>query len=299
VGARKLTEAGVSGLCGEIRHCVNHYLKLSVSIGIGAARLSILDLPASYREAVSALREKTYAGKGSVIRFKENASADPPRPVLYPSEEEKTVIHCLQTLNKEDLSRAVDGFFAGFVTGGASIESIRNICGRLIVIALSSVEDIGVDVQNDFGSRYSPYKEAEKFDTLEDLRQWIGSLLGRITELVRANKSLRFKSLVKIALHYMQENYNREMSLREVAGVVHVTPNYLSRVFKEEMGVAFTEWLNRFRVEKAKALLGAVDAKTYSVAEKVGFNDYKYFSNIFKKHTGYSPRAFKELRQRQ
>lgn len=299
LGAKRLTEAIISDLCNEIQNCVKKYSKLSVSIGIGTIRQSTLDLPVSYAEAVSALREKIYVGKGSIIKYSKNIEQEQARPILYPSEEEKAVIHCLQTLNKQDLSSSVTNFFSSFFMSGASVESIRNMCGRLIIIALSSVEDMGVDVQNDFGSRYNPYKESEKFDTLKDLHQWMLLLLERMTELVSSNKSMRFKSLVKTALHYMQENYYRELSLREVAEVVYVTPNYLSRIFKEEMGVAFTEWLNRYRVEKAKILLVEIEAKTYSVAEKVGFNDYKYFSHIFKKHTGYSPQTFRELMLKQ
>ncbi len=76
--------------------------------------------------------------------------------------------------------------------------------------------------------------------------------------------------------------------------VVYVTPNYLSKVFKEETGQNFIEWLNNFRIEKAKELLKDVRYKTYEIAEKVGYSDYKHFSYNFKKYTGKSPRSYRK-----
>jgi two-component system response regulator YesN len=59
------------------------------------------------------------------------------------------------------------------------------------------------------------------------------------------------------------------------------------------MDVNFTDWLNRLRVDKAKNLLTQTNLKTYEIAEKVGYRDYKYFSMVFKKITGSPPQEFK------
>jgi two-component system response regulator YesN len=95
-------------------------------------------------------------------------------------------------------------------------------------------------------------------------------------------------------LKYVEENYDRDISLSEAARVALITPNYLSRIFKEEMDINFTDWLNQLRVDKAKDLLMRTNLKTYEVAEKVGYRDYKYFSGVFKKITGSPPKEFKQ-----
>ncbi|MDD4495151.1 MAG: AraC family transcriptional regulator, partial [Eubacteriales bacterium] len=101
-------------------------------------------------------------------------------------------------------------------------------------------------------------------------------------------------SIVKIAIEYMMKHYSEPMSLAVIAEFVHVTPNYFSRVFRKETGKSFLEWLNRFRIEKAKELLTDLSIKTYEVAERVGFNDYKHFSYNFKKYMGFSPTEYKD-----
>lgn len=101
------------------------------------------------------------------------------------------------------------------------------------------------------------------------------------------------RTFVQIALRYMEEHYNTDISLTDVAEISFVTPNYLSKIFKEEMDVSFVDYLNQLRVEKAKELLLHTNLKTYEIAEKVGYKDYKYFSIMLKKFTGFSPREYR------
>ena len=99
--------------------------------------------------------------------------------------------------------------------------------------------------------------------------------------------------LVKEAVRFAMSHYGEPIGLSETAGHVCVTPAHLSKVFKEEMGENFMRWLNRIRVEEAKRLLDSTWLRTYEIAEKVGFRDYKYFSLIFRSYAGCSPREYR------
>ena len=111
---------------------------------------------------------------------------------------------------------------------------------------------------------------------------------------MRDNKMYKGKrTVVQIALRYVDEHWNQDISLADIAKIAFVTPNYLSKIFKEEMNVSFIDYLNRLRVENAKQLLLYTNLKTYEIAEKVGYKDYKYFSAMLKKLTGFSPREFR------
>ena len=81
----------------------------------------------------------------------------------------------------------------------------------------------------------------------------------------------------------------------EIADCVELSEIHTSRLFKKEMGVRLTEYINFKRVEKAKELLASSEAKIKDVAADVGIADQLYFTKVFKKQLGLSPREFRKM----
>ncbi len=101
-------------------------------------------------------------------------------------------------------------------------------------------------------------------------------------------------SIVEAAKKYITEHYEEEITLAMVAQNAKVTSPYLSTLFARYEKCGFVDYLNQFRVERAKMYLGEYGIKTYEVAHKVGFLDEKYFSKVFKKVTGMCPSEYKK-----
>lgn len=97
---------------------------------------------------------------------------------------------------------------------------------------------------------------------------------------------------VKDALKMIVENYNRDITIDEVANKLHISTSHLMHLFKDELGKTFYDCLVEYRIAKAKELLLSTNLKVYEIAEKVGYQDAKYFSQLFKKYTGYTPKEF-------
>lgn len=85
-----------------------------------------------------------------------------------------------------------------------------------------------------------------------------------------------------------------KLSLQDAAAHVRMSPSHLSKVFAQETGETFIEYVMQMRIRKAMELLLATNDKTYEVAFKVGYNDAHYFSNVFRKATGMTPRDFRK-----
>ncbi|MBP3267060.1 MAG: helix-turn-helix domain-containing protein [Ruminococcus sp.] len=99
--------------------------------------------------------------------------------------------------------------------------------------------------------------------------------------------------VVKNARDYIDANYmSGELSLTNVADAVGISPAYLSSLFKKETGSNLSEYITRVRIDKSKELLCCTSKLVYEIAFEVGFQDYRYFSQIFKKCTGQTPRQF-------
>lgn len=98
---------------------------------------------------------------------------------------------------------------------------------------------------------------------------------------------------VKLAKEYIINNFSKNITLKDVADEVFLSQNYLSELFKKEMGEGFYEFLSMYRVNVAKELLTTTNLRIYEISESVGYNDPVTFGRAFKKITGFTPNGFR------
>lgn len=99
---------------------------------------------------------------------------------------------------------------------------------------------------------------------------------------------------IKRAVLYIEENYMKDINVRQTAEELNVSESYLSHLFKQEMDYTFLEYLTSVRLRKACELLKEPSVRVNEVAQAVGYRDGRYFSHIFKKHLKVSPNFYKE-----
>lgn len=99
----------------------------------------------------------------------------------------------------------------------------------------------------------------------------------------------RWKSVVSRTIDYISAHYHEALSLKQIACDCGINTSYLGQVFRKATGDSFTNYVNGYRIRKAKELLASTTLKVYEVSERVGFTDYHYFLKIYKKVTGAVP----------
>lgn len=102
--------------------------------------------------------------------------------------------------------------------------------------------------------------------------------------------------LARRAIAYIQMHYGETISRKEIADALGVHPNYLTACFQDEMQISIVAYINRFRVQKAAEMLDRGEGNITEIAFKVGFSDSAYFSRLFKREKGLSPREFTRRR---
>ncbi|NLG02447.1 MAG: helix-turn-helix transcriptional regulator, partial [Clostridia bacterium] len=130
--------------------------------------------------------------------------------------------------------------------------------------------------------------------TQEDLHSYMKELLERAIELRDRESESRSKRILQKAMEYIEANYAQEsLSLNKVASITNVSANYFSAMFSQVMKMTFTEYVTQKRMEQAKKLLRHSDKHSGDIALEVGYKDPHYFSFVFKKTQGCSPREYR------
>jgi two-component system response regulator YesN len=135
--------------------------------------------------------------------------------------------------------------------------------------------------------------EIQKSETLSEFIDIFGSFINELLSL-RVKKKQVSKEIAHV-IEFIKDNYNENISLKKIADALELTPNYLSALFKKDLELTFSEYLNGIRLDKAKELLLNTNLRSYEIAEQIGFTDESYFSRSFKKHTDVRPNEFRRL----
>jgi two-component system response regulator YesN len=132
------------------------------------------------------------------------------------------------------------------------------------------------------------YRLRHKSEVLE----WLSRLCANVCGALKDNRQSYAQSVIEHVKAHIQQNLDKRLGLKEVASAFGFSPNYLSQLFAKTTGEGYVEYITHARIEAAKLILMSGKAKIYEVSERVGFENALYFSKVFKKATGISPRQY-------
>ncbi len=144
-----------------------------------------------------------------------------------------------------------------------------------------------------------PYNEAELFTAIEEAMQIQNHLRDRklSNPPQYSFDTLDFESkhfMAKEIVDYIEQHYNHDISITEIASQVHYSEAYFCKFFKENFNETFTLYLNKFRVHRAIELFKDQRASIKEISAAVGYSDQNYFTRVFKRITGITPSQYRQ-----
>ena len=177
-------------------------------------------------------------------------------------------------------------------------DKLRNAKNFLIVfntLARKAVEQGGVhpiyidSVSSDFAIKIEACQSTSDCDDL------FFSIARKYSRLVQKHSQKNYSLLVQKVITCIDTDITADLSLKTQAKLLNVNPSYLSSLFKKETGVTLTDYVNKKRVERAKQLLKAGNTQIQTVAQNCGILDVNYFTKIFKKYEGITPKEYRNI----
>ena len=181
---------------------------------------------------------------------------------------------------------------------------IMNIYATVLTFCKKLRKDAGVD--GEAAGQMESLRENEEIlkravstaESVDDIKAYIGTLLDHAIELRNTVSGRRYSDIIQTAKKRIEQDYmSEDISLNSVAAEVCMSPSYFSSVFSKEMGKTFIEYLTEVRMEKAKQYLACSSMKTSEISYEVGYKDPHYFSYIFKKTQGCTPKEYRAARK--
>ncbi len=232
----------------------------------------------------------------SIIEKKK--SLDPeitgPSGSLYPLEKERQLLGRVRlgdrTGAKEILNQILGDILFNSV-GRPEVVKAR-LLELSVVLSRAAVEG-GGSLHRLLGLNFAYVQELANLEPVEEICAWIVKVLDTFMDEVYATRETRNLPVIRQAVSYIKEHFREDLTLEDVAQAVHFSSYYVSRLFKEELGMNFIEYLTRIRVEEAKRLLLETSQTVSEIAASVGYQDPSYFTKVFKKIEGQTPTEFR------
>lgn len=269
-------------------HKLGRQTNLHFRAGMGTVK-SFVQLHDSYEESKKALR----IGRGSVVQAQDlMLGCDYEED--YPVKLEDKLFWYVRNGNVEGTRESANQFFDWMVQNYA--EHPQDIKTKVLEFVMSAEREVFLQG----GMRYGLLYRKDYLDTVlacssyEELRQWFIRKLLEAARNVTEKKREQNNTVVGKAKKYIRQHFKRDLSLEEVAKYVDISPYYFSKLFKEEEGENFIDYLTSLRIDRAKVLLLETEESMKEVCAEVGYSDPNYFSRIFKKVVGYTPTEYRE-----
>lgn len=275
-------------LMQQIQNHVYQQLPHLITIAVGNPANSLANINQSYQQAIQSMQDKFYQGKGRIIyynRVQKYVDITPSAPEL------DDIYQSLLSFQSEDeITECIESYFHSITKHGpVEVNKIFNISIRFLVHFESRLKkEAGISSES---VSYDIMSILE-LDTFDEVKDFIIQYILHVQGFLNRNE-LDVDHKMKQILLFMEENCEH-VTLCSLAEKVYMTPTYLSLLFKLNTGKTFIEQLTEIRIEKAKRLIKTTFYKNYEIAEKVGYSDSRYFSQIFKKKVGLSPSAYRE-----
>ncbi len=265
----------------------------TVITAIGSIAENQKQISDSFSHALTILNLCKISGKNRIFCYGDIHSQDNSSLIL---QEHDPIVEQLKYASSSEVEKIVEGYISLLGENPGHFSIIASYLLIEVIMAVSKlVEELGDSIQTVMPRILTRDFVMHSVQTPEILIQEVNSILHDTISWRDNRSSGRYADVILKAKRFIEENYSDpSVCLQTVASHVCLSPNHFSTVFSQECGITFIEYLTDIRIAQAKKLLKTTPKRSTDIAYEIGFSDPHYFSYIFKKHTGISPKEYRQ-----
>ena len=164
--------------------------------------------------------------------------------------------------------------------------------GNILYLSLSLLSNGEQIVSEIFRNKSNGYRSLYELTNVEQILEWLTVFRDGLCESFSTHNKDYKNHIVINVKKYINDHMEEKLTLNKVSEVFNISPNYLSVLFSKYNNLGFTDYINQSKVDAAKKMMAEGDLKVYEISDILGFESAFYFSRVFKKVTGISPRDY-------
>ena len=280
-------------LSEEIIEQMSLHLQQPVSIGVGRC-YTLDELRHSFKEAREALQYQIVMGTGKVIYIEQVEPLAKHHSYNYPYQIEQRMMLFIKLGQFAQVEELLQQFTKALRSPhNVNVEQIKISFTQLAYRAQKEL----FELDSELASRllgYSIVDKINKLGTIQAIENWIREdVLRLISEQFQIKRDQTTYDTMKRVLHYIEEHYDEDLSQPILAELIELPPSQFAQLFKDQVGMTFSDYLIHFRMEKAKSMLLETDKKVSEIAEHLRYNNAQNFIRTFRKITGVTPGEYR------
>lgn len=266
-----------------------NYFSVQLQAGIG---IQITDSFLLFDSYHSAQRAHRFATDTTPIVTVHDLPEDEPSNEFQSEKVKGEIRKAFEELNMNALNSTLTQIVEYYKAHPAlKVQALDTTC-NILYMAISLLPDGEATISQIFSSEPDNYRSIYRMSSVDEISDWLLQLCNGICQTIHSHKNSYQKGLIAEVQNYIKANLSSRLSLNEVAAVFNFSPNYLSKLFSQYADMGFAHYISYERIQAAKKMLSHGHHHIYEVAEQLGFENAFYFSTVFKKIEGISPREF-------
>ncbi|MBE7721449.1 MAG: response regulator [Lacrimispora celerecrescens] len=271
---------------------MKNYFEVPVSIAVSRPVREAEEIQDLLYQAMSIVNDTYCDSHGSVVFYPENCKESFSRRSFNINFLKKELTGMVRQNDRNGFSHIMNQIIQLFVQCKPSRSQAVNACSNLyyfITFLLEEREDQSFPYILDVAGQLN------RLTDLNAVIAWLERFRDQVAEALETYKESRKDKYIELVLEYIREHYKEKITLSRMSSLLNISQGHLSSIFKKQTGKNFSDYVTEVKIEKAKELIGTYQYMMYEVSDMLGFDTQYYFSAVFKKITGYTPKEYENM----
>ncbi|MBF0199674.1 MAG: helix-turn-helix domain-containing protein [Planctomycetes bacterium] len=277
----------------EIRSYIENHSQKTLSIGLGNVYPKLHSLRQSYKEAINAQEYASRIGSNIVAHWDD--IENPSKQQRYPALERDELLLEIRQGRAEECKLIASKFSEKLLAYSLDdLGTYKQAVQEILAFAGDSAKSAGMEHDYIHQLNRTAYQDLEGLCKQSDIQKFFCETMEKFSQEVSSSPKKRENTLISKSIQYVEDHIQESISADQLARELYISPSHFRKLFRESMDCAPSQYIARKKMEKAQEMLGDTDKNITEVAMSLGYNDSNYFSTVFKKWVGLSPREYKK-----